>query len=97
MLLFWEFFSESKRRFRANAKRPSKLNVKLASLMGVVAGADAAPTTQSEEVFASLSARVDAQLQRLADLVEREVPRFNALVRELELPALTVTGSGGER
>jgi hypothetical protein len=69
---------------------PSKLNVKLATLLGVVGGADGPPTRQAEEVFASVSERVDAQLARLSELLEREVPRFNALVREQDLPALTV-------
>ncbi|HEX5501809.1 MAG TPA: glycosyl hydrolase [Thermomicrobiales bacterium] len=69
---------------------PSKLNVKLATLLGVVGGADAAPTEQAAAVFASVAERVDAQLARLAELIEREAPRFNALVREQDLPALTV-------
>ena len=67
-----------------------ELNVKLATLLGVVGGADGKPTTQSREVFASVSERVDAQLRRLDDLVEAGVPRFNALVRAQDLPALTL-------
>jgi hypothetical protein len=67
---------------------PSKLNVKLATLLGVVGGADARPTQQARDVFASVEERVDVQLARLATLMEQEVPRFNALVREMDLPAL---------
>jgi hypothetical protein len=67
---------------------PSKLNVRLATLLGVVGGADARPTQQSRDVFASVEERVDVQLARLTSLVDGEVPRFNALVRELDLPAL---------
>ncbi|MDQ6603350.1 MAG: glycosyl hydrolase, partial [Chloroflexota bacterium] len=70
---------------------PSKLNVKLGTLLGIVTGADAAPTKQSREVFASVSDRLDRQLERLDALFGREVPRFNTLVREQDLPALTVT------
>jgi len=73
---------------------PSKLNVKLGTLLGVVTGADAAPTKQSREVFASVSDRLDRQLERLDALFGREVPRFNTLVREQDLPALTVIKSG---
>ncbi len=69
---------------------PSKLNVKLATLLGVVGGADAAPTAQSREVFASVAARVDEQLTRLAATLGREMPRFNALVREGDWPALVL-------
>ncbi len=70
---------------------PSKLNVKLGTLLGIVTGADAAPTKQSREVFASVSDRLDRQLERLDALFGREVPRFNTLVREQDLAALTVT------
>lgn len=72
---------------------PSKLNVRLATLMGIASGADAAPTAQAREVFASVSARVGEQLARLDALLAREVPRFNALVRAQELPALTIPGT----
>ena len=72
---------------------PSKLNVRLATLMGVVAGADAAPTVQAREVFASVWERAGAQLAQLDALVAREGPRFNALVRAWDLPALTLAGS----
>jgi len=76
---------------------PSKLNVKLGTLLGVVTGADSAPTKQPSEVFASVSERLDQQLERLDTVFGRDVPRFNALVREQELPALTVPeGDTGE-
>ena len=65
----------------------------LATLMGIASGADAAPTAQAREVFASVSARVGEQLARLDALLAREVPRFNALVRAQELPALTIPGT----
>jgi photosystem II stability/assembly factor-like uncharacterized protein len=73
---------------------PSKLNAKLATLANVVGGADAAPTTQSQEVFTALAERLDAQFERLDTLIRRDVPRFNALVREQNLPALTVRAPG---
>jgi hypothetical protein len=76
---------------------PSKLNVKLATLMGVVGGADGRPTRQSRVVFKSVSERVDAQLRRLDDLVEAGVPRFNALVRAQDLPALTIDAAQIDR
>jgi photosystem II stability/assembly factor-like uncharacterized protein len=72
---------------------PSKLNVKLGTLLGVVTGADSAPTKQSSEVFASVSERLDQQLERLDTVFGRDVPRFNALVREQELSALTIPES----
>src|SRR5262249_53421496 len=69
---------------------PSKLNAKLATRANVGGGSDAAPTTQAQEVFAALSERLDGQFERLDTLIRRDVPRFNALVQEQNLPALTV-------
>jgi hypothetical protein len=68
---------------------PIKLNIKLAELFDTVASADAAPTRQAREVFAELAARVDAQLQRLDEVVERDVAGFNALVRDARVPAVS--------
>ena len=73
---------------------PSKLNVKIATLLGVVSGADAAPTQQSREVFATVAQRLDQQFERLDTVLSRDVPRFNALVRDQNLPALTITETG---
>ena len=67
---------------------PVKLNAKLAGLAAAVTSADAAPTTQSQAVFDDLSARIDAQLAPLRQLVEQEVPAFNRLVREADVPAI---------
>jgi len=67
---------------------PSKLNAKLAALSSVVGAADAVPTQQAYEVFKELATRIDAQLARLAQVQEREVPAFNQAVREANLPAV---------
>jgi len=67
---------------------PVRLNVKLAQLADVVGSADAAPTKQARDVFDELSARVDAQLGRLRELVERDVAEFNRLIRESGVPAV---------
>ena len=67
---------------------PVKLNAKLAGLAAAVTSADAAPTKQSQAVFDDLSARIDAQLAPLRQLVEQEVPAFNQLVREADVPAI---------
>jgi hypothetical protein len=67
---------------------PIKLNNKLAALASVVAAGDAAPTRQSREVFADLSARLDQQLARLREILDTRVAEFNTLVRESDLPAI---------
>ncbi|MDP3774037.1 MAG: glycosyl hydrolase [Gemmatimonadales bacterium] len=72
---------------------PIRLNNKLAALGSVVASGDARPTDQSYAVFEDLSAQLQAQLDRLRAIVETDVPAFNALVRERDVPALIVRTS----
>ncbi|HEU5422974.1 MAG TPA: glycosyl hydrolase [Nitrolancea sp.] len=68
---------------------PIKLNNKLAALAGIVDSADAAPTKQSYEVFDHLARGVDTLLDQLSALRENQVQRFNALVHQTQLPALS--------
>ena len=76
---------------------PSKLNVKIATLLGVVGGADTAPTSQAREVFASVGARIDAQIVQLGALLDREIPRFNDLIHFADFPALAEPPTETER
>ena len=69
---------------------PIRLNNKIAALAGVVAGADARPTDQARAVFDELSAALQAELNRLAATLRDGIPRFNAAVAQLELPAVVV-------
>jgi hypothetical protein len=69
---------------------PIRLNNKLAALGGVVGSAEAAPTAQSDAVYDELVTQIDAQLQKLAQIIRTEVPAFNQLVREQNIPAVVV-------
>ncbi len=69
---------------------PIRLNNKLAALAGVVQSADAAPTDQSYAVYDELVAQIDAQLAKLAAIMKTDVPAFNQLVRDQNVPAVTV-------
>jgi photosystem II stability/assembly factor-like uncharacterized protein len=69
---------------------PIRLNNKLAALGGVVASAEAAPTAQSYAVYDEVVAGIDAQLQKLAQLMRSDVPAFNQLVRDQNIPAVVV-------
>src|SRR5205085_8732857 len=69
---------------------PIRLNNKLAALGGVVVSADAAPTAQSYEVYNDLAAQIDAQLMKLQQIVKTDLPAFNRLVREQDIPAVIV-------
>ncbi|HEX8181714.1 MAG TPA: hypothetical protein VF525_19395 [Pyrinomonadaceae bacterium] len=69
---------------------PIRLNNKLAALGGVVASADAAPTAQSYAIYNDLVGQIDAQLTRLQQIIKTDLPAFNRLVREQEIPAVIV-------
>jgi photosystem II stability/assembly factor-like uncharacterized protein len=69
---------------------PIRLNNKLAALTGVVGSADAPPTDASLAVFDALDAQLKTQLDRLHAIVTSEVPAFNRLVAEQNVPAVIV-------
>ena len=69
---------------------PIRLNNKLAALGGVVGSAEAAPTAQSYAVYDELVTQIDAELQRLAQIMRTDVPAFNQLVRDQNIPAVVV-------
>jgi photosystem II stability/assembly factor-like uncharacterized protein len=73
---------------------PIRLNNKLAALGGVVASAEAAPTAQSYAVYDELVTQIDAQLQRLAQILRTDVPAFNQLVRDQSIPAVVIKPVG---
>ncbi|HEV8264931.1 MAG TPA: glycosyl hydrolase [Gemmatimonadales bacterium] len=69
---------------------PVRLNNKIAALAGVVASADAAPTEPSVRVFDELSAALQVQLDRLKGVLDADIPAFNKLVKDSDVPAVTV-------
>jgi photosystem II stability/assembly factor-like uncharacterized protein len=69
---------------------PIRLNNKLAALGGVVGSAEAAPTAQSYAVYDELVAAIDAELAKLSQIVRTDVPAFNQLVRDQNIPAVVI-------
>jgi photosystem II stability/assembly factor-like uncharacterized protein len=69
---------------------PIKLDNKIAALPWIVSSADARPTDQSYEVFKELSAKADEQLARLKDILKKDLPDFNKLVKKAEIPAIII-------
>ncbi|HXF96077.1 MAG TPA: exo-alpha-sialidase, partial [Gemmatimonadales bacterium] len=67
---------------------PIRLNNKIATLAGAVASADARPTDQAVRVFEELSAALQVQLDRLRAVLDADIPAFNRLVREKDVPAV---------
>jgi hypothetical protein len=69
---------------------PIRLNNKLAALAGVVGSAEAAPTAQSYAVYDEIVTQIDAQLQKLAQVMRTDVAAFNQLVRDQNIPAVVI-------
>ncbi len=70
---------------------PVRLNNHFAALGGVVGSAQTAPTQQSYEVFDLLSKQLDEQLAKWNQIVGTDVPAYNDLVKQQQVPALKVT------
>jgi hypothetical protein len=69
---------------------PIRLNNKLAALAGVVSGSENAPTDQSYAVYDELAAQIDQQLQQLSRIMKTDLPAFNQLVRDQNIPAVVI-------
>ncbi|MCI0486341.1 MAG: glycosyl hydrolase [Blastocatellia bacterium] len=67
---------------------PIRLNNKLAALTGVVSSADAAPTDQAYAVYQDLTGKIDAELRKLDQIMKTELPAFNKVVRDQNVPAV---------
>jgi photosystem II stability/assembly factor-like uncharacterized protein len=75
--------------FQDSINFPPQLNIKVAHIFVVASSADARPTSQSHEALAALAQEARGVIERLDAIVEGDVARFNARVRELDLPALS--------
>jgi hypothetical protein len=69
---------------------PVKLNALLANLSSVVESSENAPTAQSYEVFKALSSQLDAQIAKLNQVFQKEVPALNDVVRQRGIPAIVI-------
>jgi len=75
---------------------PIKLNNRIAALLGVVEANDAGPTQQSEEVNEELTSQVNVQLRAAQELLTTEIASFNKMVKEANIPAVSIKKSGVE-
>jgi hypothetical protein len=67
---------------------PIRLNDKLASVADSAASGDAAPTAQQRAVYAELVAKIDAELAKLREVWDKDLPALNAMVKASEVPAI---------
>ena len=70
---------------------PIKLNNKIAALTGTVAGTGGAPTKQMYDVFEYLSNKLDLQLNKMQKIIAEELPKFNQLVKNADIPAVSLS------
>ena len=68
----------------------SRLNGELGTLLGVIEGADVAPTTQAVSGAQSLEQALAELMKRWNDIKSRDVPALNGQLRQANLPALTL-------
>jgi photosystem II stability/assembly factor-like uncharacterized protein len=69
---------------------PPRLDNKLVSLASYVESADSKPPQAAYETFKELAGRADTHLQRLKPLMEVELPKFNAMAKEQNVPAVMI-------
>jgi photosystem II stability/assembly factor-like uncharacterized protein len=69
---------------------PIRLNDQISGLYDYAASGNYAPTQQVKEAYTYLSAKADAELNKLKEIMNGDVPKFNALIREKQLPVIGV-------
>ncbi|HEX8816399.1 MAG TPA: glycoside hydrolase [Terriglobales bacterium] len=67
-----------------------RLNSGLSDLLGIVDGADAAPTTQAVKMFGDVSKALDEQLAQLKQLTDKDVPDLNKKLKQSGSPPLNL-------
>jgi photosystem II stability/assembly factor-like uncharacterized protein len=74
-----------------------RLNSGLATLLGVVDSADAAPTTQAADTFAQVQQALDEQLTKWEELRKREVPALNQLLKRAGVEEIEVSATADQK
>ena len=69
---------------------PIRLNDQVSGLYDYAASGNYAPTQQVKEAYTFLSAKADAELNKLKRIMDVDLPKFNALIREKQLPVIGV-------
>ena len=69
---------------------PVRLNNKLAALNSEVDGSDYKPTQQVKAVHKEIVEKIDFQLEQLKKVMSEKVPKFNDLIKQKQVNAVTV-------
>ena len=70
---------------------PIRLNNKLGALSSEVDGSDYKPTEQVKAVYKEVTDKIDDQLNQLNKVMSDKVPKFNELVKQKQVSAITVS------
>jgi photosystem II stability/assembly factor-like uncharacterized protein len=73
-----------------NLRYPNQLNEQFDSLSHTIEYADGAPTRPQYAVFDVLNGKLQEQLKALRELLDRDLPALNDLMRKTGVPALAV-------
>jgi hypothetical protein len=68
---------------------PIRLNNKMATLRSVIESVENRPTDQTHDVFDLLAGQITTQLDRLAGVVDTDVPQFNATLQSHGQPPIS--------
>jgi hypothetical protein len=68
---------------------PIRLNNKLAALASEADGSDFKPNDQTRSVYKEVTAKIDEQLNSLNTIFNDDIPKFNELVRQKSINAVT--------
>ena len=74
-----------------NLAFPNMLNEAFDTFSHIIEYADTAPTKSQLDVFQTLSNRLDEQLKKWAQIKTEEVPKVDALIKQADVPALSVS------
>ena len=69
---------------------PIRLNNKLGALAGEVDGSDFHPTEQVRTVYKETTDKIDMQLNSLRQIMKDKLPKFNDLVKQKQISAVSV-------
>ena len=67
---------------------PIRLNNKISALAGVAGSAEAAPTTQTTDVYGRLSKQLDGELTKMKKALDSRLPAINTTLRKAGLPEI---------
>jgi photosystem II stability/assembly factor-like uncharacterized protein len=78
----------------ANLAFPNKLNEEFDSFSSSVTAGDSAPTQQQVQVFKMLRGELDRQLAAWKQIMSTDVPAFNQVIKNSNVPALYLPPAG---